>query len=291
MISLERLHGTLQSLGLSAIEKRLEGLLEQAAKAESSYADFLGEVLGIEAEARRQRYLKTRLQLAHLPYVKTFDQFDFGFQPSIDERQIRELRTLRFVHEASNVILLGPPGVGKTHLAVSLAEAAIQAGQAAYFMTAHDLVTDLGRAYREGRLDRRIRIYLAPKVLVIDEMGYLPLDDLGATIFFQLVSARYERGSIILTSNKSYGDWGAIFGDPIIATAILDRLLHHSTTINIRGESYRLKDRRRAGLLPAREREGEAASVSVAPASAAPKARRLKSALGSATAGATETDL
>src|ERR1043166_7212190 len=148
-----------------------------------------------------------------------------------------------------------PPGVGKTHLSVALAEAAIQAGFGAYFMTAHDLVTDLGRAYREGRLDRRMRVYLAPKVLIIDEMGYLPLDDLGATIFFQLVSARYERGSIILTSNKSYGDWGGIFGDPIIATAILDRLLHHSTTINIRGESYRLKDRRRAGLLPGREQE------------------------------------
>jgi DNA replication protein DnaC len=142
-------------------------------------------------------------------------------------------------------------------LSVALAEAAIQAGFGAYFITAHDLVTDLGRAYREGRLDRRMRVYLAPKVLVIDEMGYLPLDDLGATIFFQLVSARYERGSIILTSNKSYGDWDSIFGDPIIATAILDRLLHHSTTINIRGESYRLKDRRKAGLFPRAEEEAE----------------------------------
>ena len=124
-------------------------------------------------------------------------------------------------------------------------------------VTAHDLVTDLGRAYREGRLDRRLRVYLAPKVLIIDEMGYLPLDDLGATIFFKLVSARYERGSIILTSNKSYGEWGSIFGDPIIATAILDRLLHHSTTINIRGESYRLKERRKAGLIPQSEQQSE----------------------------------
>jgi DNA replication protein DnaC len=249
------LRTTLASLSLTAIDARLETLLEGASKKEPSYADFLLEVMSAEADARRQRYLKTRLQLAHLPYVKTFDQFDFGFQPSIDERQIRELRTLRFVHEASNVILLGPPGVGKTHLAVSLAEASIQAGQAAYFMTAHDLVTDLGRAYREGRLDRRLRIYLAPKVLIIDEMGYLPLDDLGATIFFQLVSARYERGSIILTSNKSYGEWGSIFGDPIIATAILDRLLHQSTTVNIRGESYRLKERRKAGLIPLPEQQ------------------------------------
>jgi DNA replication protein DnaC len=247
---IERIQGSLQSLGLKAIEARLENLLEQASKKESSYADFLDQLLACEVDARRTRYLRARLQLAHLPFVKNFDQFEFAFQPSIDERQIRELRTLRFIHEASNVIFLGPPGVGKTHLSVSLAEAAIQAGFGAYFMTAHDLVHDLGRAYREGRLDRRMRVYLAPKVLIIDEMGYLPLDDLGATIFFQLVSARYERGSIILTSNKSYGDWDSIFGDQIIATAILDRLLHHSTTINIRGESYRLKDRRRAGLLP-----------------------------------------
>src|SRR5947208_7763897 len=265
MTTLERLRTTLTALSLTAIDARLEPLLESASKQEPAYADFLLEVMSTEADARRQRYLKTRLQLAHLPYIKTFDQFDFAFQPSIDERQVRELRTLRFVHEASNVVLLGPPGVGKTHLAVSLAETAIQSGNGAYFMTAHDLVTDLGRAYREGRLDRRMRVYLAPKVLIIDEMGYLPLDDLGATIFFQLVSARYERGSIILTSNKSYGEWGSIFGDPIIATAILDRLLHHSTTVNIRGESYRLKDWRKAGLLPAREgEEGRALSVAAA---------------------------
>ncbi len=277
MTAIEQLQGTLNALGLKAVEARLEGLLEQAAKQEPSYADFLSEVLAAEVDARRTRYLRARLQLAHLPFVKNFDQFDFTFQPSIDERQIRELRTLRFVHEASNVIFLGPPGVGKTHLSVALAEAAIQAGFGAYFMTAHDLVDDLGRAYREGRLDRRMRVYLAPKVLVIDEMGYLPLDELGATIFFQLVSARYERGSIILTSNKSYGDWGAIFGDPIIATAILDRLLHHSMTINIRGESYRLKDRRRAGLLPRPDEQQNATELAAAAAVAVASNRSRRS--------------
>jgi IstB-like ATP binding protein len=182
----------------------------------------------------------------------------------------------------------GSPGVGKTHLSVALAEEAIRSGLGAYFITAHDLAADLGRAYREGRLDRRMRVYLAPKVLVIDEVGYLPLDDLGATIFFQLVSARYERGSIILTSNKSYGDWGSIFGDSIIATAILDRLLHHSTSINIRGESYRLKDRRKAGLVPPRGQEGaEAAARSLASDSVTPKTRQ-KTALGSTPSKAKE---
>jgi DNA replication protein DnaC len=260
------------------VEARLESLLEQASKKEPSYADFLDELLSCEVDARRSRYLRARLQLAHLPFLKNFDQFDFGFQPSIDERQIQELRSLRFIHEASNVVFLGPPGVGKTHLSVALAEAAIQSGFGAYFMTAHDLVTDLGRAYREGRLDRRMRVYLAPKVLIIDEMGYLPLDDMGATIFFQLVSARYERGSIILTSNKSYGDWGAIFGDPIIATAILDRLLHHSTTINIPGESYRLKDRRKAGLFPRADQDSGRAAPFLFPDSLQNGPRRQGSA-------------
>ena len=278
MTPIERLQTALNGLGLKAVEARLESLLEQASKKEPSYADFLDELLSCEVDARRSRYLRARLQLAHLPFLKNFDQFDFGFQPSIDERQIQELRSLRFIHEASNVVFLGPPGVGKTHLSVALAEAAIQSGFGAYFMTAHDLVTDLGRAYREGRLDRRMRVYLAPKVLIIDEMGYLPLDDMGATIFFQLVSARYERGSIILTSNKSYGDWGSIFGDPIIATAILDRLLHHSTTVNIRGESYRLKDRRKAGLFPRADQDSGRAAPFLSPDSLQNGPRRQGSA-------------
>src|SRR6201998_3459584 len=197
----ERLHTALETLGLKAVEARLENLLEQASKKEPSYAYCVQDLLNCEVEVRRTRYLRARLQLAHFPFIKTFEQFDFSFQPSIDERQIRELRSLRFIHDASNVIFLGPPGVGKTHLSIALAEAAIRSGLGAYFITAHDLATDLGHAYREGRLDRRMRIYLAPKVLVIDEVGYLPLDDLGTTIFFQLVSARYERGTFHLVKS------------------------------------------------------------------------------------------
>lgn len=246
---LDRLHAGLTALGLTEINTILEAHLEQAVLDDRTYAAVLCDLLDAEIAARSQRALQSRMRMAGLPYTKTLEQFDFRFQPSIDERQIRELQTLRFVQETSNVVLLGPPGVGKTHLAVGLAVEAIRGGSSAYFTTAYNLVTVLGKAARDGKLESKLRTYLTPKVLVVDEVGYLPLDTVGATIFFQLVSARYERGSIILTSNKSYTDWGGIFGEVTMATAILDRLLHHSTTINIRGESYRLKERRRAGLL------------------------------------------
>ena len=259
MSGIERLHTAMEALSLLEADAVVESHLERAVKEERSYAEFLCDLLEAEIQTRRDRQLEMRLKMAHLPYRKALELFDFAFQPSIEERQIRELQTLRFVHEASNVIFLGPPGVGKTHLAVGLVLEALQAGQSAYFITAHDLVMDLGEAKREGRLSKRLSIYLRPKVLVIDEMGYLPLDEIGATLLFQLISARYERGSIVLTSNKSYGEWGSIFGDPVLAAAILDRLLHHSTTINIRGESYRLKERKKAGLLPAEERAAKTA--------------------------------
>lgn len=246
---LERLHDALETLGLREADLLLESHLQRAAQGDRPYADFLLEVLEAEVRSRNETRLKNAVKRARLPFARTLEAFDFSFQPSIDEREIRELRTLRFIHEAGNVLFLGPPGVGKTHLAVALTLEAIGAGFSAQFITVQDLVSDLGRAARENRLERRLRAFITPKILVVDEIGYLPLDEVGATLFFQLVTARYERGSTILTSNKSFGDWGSTFGDTVLATAVLDRLLHHATVVNIKGESYRLKERRKAGLL------------------------------------------
>jgi len=251
-VAIEQARSYLESLGLASSAAVLDQRLDQAAHRQLSYAEFLADLLAVEATARRERYLKARTRLAHFPFHKTLEEFDFAFQPSIDERQVRELAQLAFVREAANVLLLGPPGVGKTHLAVALGLKAIEAGYGVYFARAHDLVEDLRRAIAEHKLDRRLRVYLAPKVLIIDEFGVWPYDRLASTALFTLISARYERGSIILTSNKGFAEWGEVLGDNVIATAVLDRLLHHSHLLNIRGESYRLREKRQAGLLGAR---------------------------------------
>ena len=176
-------------------------------------------------------------------------ELDFDFQPSLDKRQIRELSGLSFVERAHNVVILGPPGVGKTHLSVALGVKAVEAGFSVLFLTLESLMTRLTKAQHENRLERSLKQLVYPKALIIDEIGYLPLSQREASLFFRLVVRRYERASLIITSNKSFLDWGEVFNDHVLATAVLDRLLHHATTLNIKGESYRLKEKRKAGLL------------------------------------------
>lgn len=199
--------------------------------------------------------MESRLAQARFPWVKTVEQFDFTFQPSVDRKLVRELSGLSFVDRAENVVLLGPPGVGKTHLAIALGVKAVEAGHRVLFLSLETLLSRLVRAKHENRLERQLQFLVYPKVLILDELGYLPMTREEASIFFRLLTRRYERASLVITSNKSFVDWGELFGDHVLATAILDRLLHHATTINIKGESYRLKEKRKAGLLPTVEPE------------------------------------
>lgn len=250
---LERIEEYLQKLRLLKSRERIEALLQEASKKELSYADFLEGVLAEEIEAKTGKNIAMRTSLARFPFVKGLEAFDFSYQPSLDKKQILNLALCHFIEHGENVVILGPPGVGKTHLAVGLGLKAIQAGYRVLFTTAAALISALSKAASEGRLEEKLKQYTVPRLLLIDEIGYLPIDRQGANLFFQLISRRYERGPMVLTSNQSFGSWGEVFGDRVIATAILDRVLHHATTINIRGNSYRLKDKLKAGLIRAEE--------------------------------------
>jgi DNA replication protein DnaC len=239
----------LSKLKMDHLEAQLDAVCEQAAQRELDYKTFLSQALEAEWQGRYRRGIEARLRQARFPWIKTLEQFDFDFQPSLDRKQVRELAGLSFVERAHNVVVLGPPGVGKTHLAISLGVKAVDAGYSVLFLSLEALMTRLTKALNENRLERSLQQLTYPKVLIVDEIGYLPLSRLEASLFFRLVVRRYERASLIITSNKSFLDWGETFNDPILATAILDRLLHYSTTLNIKGESYRLKEKRRAGLL------------------------------------------
>ena len=225
MIELEQARKRPETLGLKQAVEALDNSLDTAAGRQLTYPEMLAGLLGVEVTARRERSLTTRTRLAKLA----------------------------FVAEAGNILLPGPPGVGRTHLAVALALRAIKNGRGAYFVRAHDLMEDLRKARIERNPDRRMRVYPSPRALVVDEFGFWPYDPEAATALFTLVSARYERGSITLTSNKGFGERGEPLGDTVIASAALDRLLHHSHVLDIRGESFRLREKRQAGLFPSQQ--------------------------------------
>jgi DNA replication protein DnaC len=249
----EKAAGGLEHLGLTIAREHLDTASQLAAAQGWSYSHFLGYLLEGELAFRREKTIRISLQFANLPYRKKLDDFDFAQQPSIDRRLIDELATGRFLTEGRNIVLQGPPGVGKTHLAISLGIITAELGYRIYFTSAMDMARRLAKAMHEGKLSREMNNLVRPTLLVLDEVGYLALDSVQASLMFQVIANRYDKGQpIIVTSNKAFSEWGDVFaGDAVMASAALDRLLHRSTVISVRGDSFRLKEKRQAGRPPA----------------------------------------
>jgi len=245
---LERVRAHLVGLKMSRALEALDSCVRRLEDGELSALEFLDALLGEEQATRETRRIKSSLMTARLTRIKTLEGFDFSFQPSLDRNRILALAELRFIERREVVHLLGPPGTGKSHLAVALGVEAVKAGKSVYFATLAEIIDSLAKAEREGKLAQRIGFITRPALLIIDEVGYLPVQPGGANLFFQLINARYERGAVILTSNRGFSEWGEVFGDAVVAAALLDRLLHHAIVIEIAGNSYRLREH--AKLVP-----------------------------------------
>ena len=226
----------------------VDALVSQLDQSQISALEAIDLLLAEEFSTRETRRIKMALMTARMTQVKTLESFDFSFQPSLDRNQILSLAQLGFLERKEVVHFLGPPGTGKSHLAIALGYEVIKQGKSVYLATLAEIITSLIKAEREGSLKQRIQFLTRAALLIIDEVGYLPLEKSGANLFFQLINARYERGAMILTSNRSFREWGEIFGDNVVAAALLDRLLHHAVVVQIDGNSYRL--RRHANLMP-----------------------------------------
>jgi len=250
----ERIVALAGELRLAALPDLYGAIAQDAAKGDDvSYADFLERVLRAERDARRVRSAEMLTRTAGFPALKTLEDYDFAFAAGAPKAQIQELASLGFVERAENIVMLGPSGTGKTHLAIAYGYLATQRGWKVRFMTAAELILMLETAQRQGRLkDVLHRSIAMPRLLIVDEIGYLPFGRDQANLFFQAIAKRYEKGSMILTSNLTFGSWDEAFaGDAVLTAAMLDRILHHATVVQISGESYRLKDKRRAGILAA----------------------------------------